>query len=626
MAAEGSCSCGGECSKCQATSSTSGTLTALPAATATVQRLTDAEKLLDLTSPQLAGDDRLQQAFDDAPPLQAGEKSGDSVRRYQQGLIDDGFALTRSEKAAGPDGIWGRETTRVTKDFQAKHGLSVDGRAGRETLGALDAMYNGRSGSPAKTAPEDLSIIGKRKADPTGTRIFFDKDSAVVAADENATVAALATPPDRALTLTGLRSEDEAATLASDRANSTVAAFAASKHTGVKTVDPQPDSSLGQINYRQVRAVEVTPTGSKPAVPDCSAGPDVDCGPAPSPFSTGHARALDMLTQAIATLATPDAATLDLVKQVFGSASVASTVRKNLVKLQAHVAEMSDPTHHRCHNECDGTCGDATAYNTGLDAGAMMTLCPDYQALADVDERGALLIHEGSHGTSGLIGAARGTDDKAYQFERIINFLSTADALDNADSYAIFVRNLITPGSAPMGPQTPDTFTGLTSEEGQAVERAIAFAEKWFDGDENEATEAYGEAQKAKSKGSWKASAGQDAASAIARRLPVTSPPTVPTDDDIHRFAGVNDRFHRLFRVLGSPVSVSKTGSGEEQFTFNPLTFVVTEAFFRLSKREQLDLVIAKMVQADPDIPADQEGGFVTLADDLRALNGVSAP
>jgi peptidoglycan hydrolase-like protein with peptidoglycan-binding domain len=623
---EGSCSCGGECSECQDASSTSGTLTALPAATGAVLRLTDDEKLLNLTSPQLAGDDRLQQAFDDSPPLQAGEKSGESVRLYQQGLVDDGFAMSKSEKATGPDGVWGPETTRVTRDFQAKHGLSVDGRAGRETLGALDEMYKGRAGSPPKTAPEDLSTVRKQRSNPTGSRIFFEKDSAVVAADEQATVAALAAPPDRELTLTGLRSEDEAATLASDRANSTLAAFTAAKHTGAKTADPQPDSSKGQINYRQVRAVEVTPTGSKKAVPDCSAGPDVDCGPDPSPFSTGHDRALDMLTQAIGALAAPDQATLDLVKQVFGSASVASTVRKNLVKLHAHVAEMSDAKHHRCHNECDGTCADATAYNTGLDAGAMMTLCPGYQALGDVDERGALLIHEGSHGTSGLIGAAQGTDDKAYEFERIINFLSKADALDNADSYAIFVRNLINPGSAPMGPQTPDTFTGLTSEEGQAVERAIAFAEKWFDGDENAATEAYGEAQKAKSNGSWAASFGQNAASAIGRRLPVTSPPTVPTDDDIHRFAGVNDRFHGLFRVLGRPVSVSKTAVGEEVFTSNPLTFVVTDAFFRLSKREQLDLVIAKMVQADPDIPADQEGGFVTLADDLRTLDGVSAP
>jgi hypothetical protein len=370
----------------------------------------------------------------------------------------------------------------------------------------------------------------------------------------------------------------------------------------------------------------VTPGGAIPSVPDCSAGSDVDCGPAPSPFTTGHARALDMLKTAIDALAAPDSATKDLVKRVFASASAAPSVRSNLIKLRAHVGQMTSPAHHRCHNECDSDCADATAYNTGLDSGAMMTLCPDYQALADVDERGALLIHEGSHGTSGLIGAVSGTDDKAYQFQRIINFLSTSDALDNADSYAIFVRNLITPGSVTMGPEKPDQFTGLTADEGETVERAIAFAEKWFDGDENETTEAYIGAGKAKAKKSWAGVSGEDAAQAIARRLPVTGPPGLPTNDDVHRFAGANDRFHRLFRGLGSPVAVSKAALGEERWTLSPLSFVVTDAFFRLSKRERLDLVIAKLVQADPDIPHDQEGGFVALADDLRILNGVSAP
>ncbi len=87
----------------------------------------------------------------------------------------------------------------------------------------------------------------------------------------------------------------------------------------------------------------------------------------------------------------------------------------------------------------------------------------------------------------------------------------------------------------------------------------------------------------------------------------------------------MNDRFHRLFRVLGSPVAVSKT-AGEESFSMSPLGFVVGDNFFRLGKREQLDLFMAKMVQAAPDIPTDQEGGFVTLADDLRVLNGVAGP
>jgi hypothetical protein len=113
---------------------------------------------------------------------------------------------------------------------------------------------------------------------------------------------------------------------------------------------------------------------------------------------------------------------------------------------------------------------------------------------------------------------------------------------------------------------------------------------------------------------------------AIAKRLPLTAPPAVPTQQDVFDLAGINDRFHRLFRSLGRPVAVSKAPSGEEQWDVRANTFAVTAGFFALNARRQLDMVIAKMIESAPDVAPDHQAAFVVLTDDLRRLDGVDGP
>jgi len=125
----------------------------------------------------------------------------------------------------------------------------------------------------------------------------------------------------------------------------------------------------------------------------------------------------------------------------------------------------------------DGSCSSFVAYNNEVGSKSVMTLCPTYLATADDGDRAGTLIHEGSHGTAGLE-----TDDVAYEFERLINFLMPKDALNNADSYTVFVRNLDTPGSEQIGPKENDEFAGMANPaEEQAVERIVAFVERWLD-------------------------------------------------------------------------------------------------------------------------------------------------
>ncbi len=105
-----------------------------------LQALTEEEKKEDLESEKYSGNQRLQNAFDNNPPLKIGE-SGDAVRLVQEGLVADGFAMPRSTKPTGEmDGGFGEETFAVVKEFQAKHLLSMDGIVGRETMGKLDEL------------------------------------------------------------------------------------------------------------------------------------------------------------------------------------------------------------------------------------------------------------------------------------------------------------------------------------------------------------------------------------------------------------------------------------------------------------------------------------------------------
>ncbi len=107
-----------------------------------IQRLTDDETKVNLRSPRLAGNARLQDAFDNNKPVHMGE-SGDAVVKIQEILIESGIAMPISTASGAPDGIFGQETRQAVIQYQGSHGLGTDGAVGRQTLGAMDAQTGG---------------------------------------------------------------------------------------------------------------------------------------------------------------------------------------------------------------------------------------------------------------------------------------------------------------------------------------------------------------------------------------------------------------------------------------------------------------------------------------------------
>ncbi len=130
----------------------------------TLQRapLSESEKAVNLESGQLSGDARLQQAFDNSPPVSFGA-TGPHVAKIQQGLLDCGFVMPRSTGGGTkpPDGIFGEETFNVLKGFQLHQGVDRDGVAGRQTLGELDGRLTGRKppgSGPSGPAPPASAV------------------------------------------------------------------------------------------------------------------------------------------------------------------------------------------------------------------------------------------------------------------------------------------------------------------------------------------------------------------------------------------------------------------------------------------------------------------------------------
>jgi hypothetical protein len=68
-----------------------------------------------------------------------------------------------------------------------------------------------------------------------------------------------------------------------------------------------------------------------------------------------------------------------------------------------------------------------------------VNLCPFYFECGNVLVRSSTIIHEVAH-------QYPGADDKAYEDQRAYNTLSVADAMDNADSYAVAARQIFHKG------------------------------------------------------------------------------------------------------------------------------------------------------------------------------------
>lgn len=257
----------------------------------------------------------------------------------------------------------------------------------------------------------------------------------------------------------------------------------------------------------------------------------------------------------------------------------------------------------------------------------MMTMCPTFfDPAKSKKSRGGTLIHEAAHGTPGLV-----TDDKAYAHERLIEFLSVADALKNSDSYTLLVRLFDAPGSMTVDLAAPDPLAGgivAGSLEEQAARRTIAWMEKWLIWSYQEMSSLYNTIHNSIAAGAWTNPYYQDTMSFVAPLFGLTAPPAPPTKTDKVKVAAIHDRFHIMRAVEWStPVTLNKVAAGPDKWAAGPGTTVdLSPAFFADTPRGQLDRMLTAIAKATPDVSAPFVAKYVALADNIRTHMGGGAP
>ena len=126
----------------------------------------------------------------------------------------------------------------------------------------------------------------------------------------------------------------------------------------------------------------------------------------------------------------------------------------------------------KCGTPLSQDCGSSTA----LTGPGEMTLCDDFYSGGYTTRKQAyLLIHESGHGSSEAIG------DRGYQYERVFLFLSTDQALANADSFMLLAEE-INEGkrSVDIISDTKDDAKGCDSNPDlkKKVREAVAWAQR----------------------------------------------------------------------------------------------------------------------------------------------------
>jgi hypothetical protein len=274
---------------------------------------------------------------------------------------------------------------------------------------------------------------------------------------------------------------------------------------------------------------------------------------------------------------------------------------------------------HRCINQCEGN---VFAYNFGEGPAARMTLGPIFLSSGDVDAQADTLVHEGSHGASGLL-----TRDRAYRWQRLIRFLDQTAALDNADSYALFIRLIDSPGSVDVGRATPDTHSSdMSDPEKTAADRSLAWLEQWLVQTRLQMRSLYTTIHESIAAGAWTTDSDfyQDMMTHVAGEFGLTAPPAVPTEADKAAVAAIYDRCAQMrYAVTGTTVDFVKDATGPIDWEPGPGHIVtLTPPFFALSPVAQVQALLEAVVHATPDVSTAMEPHYVAMIRSFSADYG----
>jgi hypothetical protein len=438
--------------------------------------------------------------------------------------------------------------------------------------------------------------------------IFFDLNDATVPDTERDKIDefAAAKKSAPAIDLYGYASEEgverENVDLISDRLESVRKALTRT-YSGDINLFPRAAAGIRQINYRNFRSVEMT-VGESAIKGASSNTQTINCDEtqnhAIDDIREGSkskvADAIDRLNQFHAKPADNPAVQTNLDDNFHShSPATVSSLLRDLGQIRGDLQGLTGDAHRQCSTPEYGPCLGALA----LTHRPRITFCPAYFS-TDVPTRLETLLHEICHF------ALFNANDRAYSSERVLPFLSTAEALDNAESIAIFILEV----SSPPGTRIDSTLTTPTTDkisdcggdEPQAKE-ALAWAQRW---------NTYALFGVSQTYNDWDTFMFPH----IIARL--------GTINDRYVLAGIFDRFRKLDVEFNGDFTMQCVEGKAAPCVKDAIvggpdrTLTICPAFFSQSLLDRIVALYAEVTKLVPEIRDDQRRGYAELARDYK--------
>jgi len=554
-----------------------------------------------------------------------------AIGLVQQALADLCFSLGKGGKNKdGVDRDFGQGTVDAVKAFQKTESIAETGVVDKETLRCLDekrrhTIVPCTAGTSLIDSDLEVSFerdsVAQTGAKTDAADVFFGRGDATLDSTDRAAIKKIFDAHKKeALTLVGTRSEDEEldfpSTLPDDRIKAVDKELKRLGHKKTRTRKALSESQ-GAIDFWQFRKVRIIPASSVRTQPDCSidpAGWTKGRGPCDATddktVKDNIKLGLKLLDKAITELEKKDATAKAAVKARFGGfLSVSQTVTR-LTKwrkfLNDHVS-----AHYFCANACHKACAGTSAY---YDPDTKeMTVCGGILVGSNVGNDEALaLVHEAGHG-------ALATQDVAYDTTRLIGSIQK-DSLSriNTDSWILLIQCLNGLACAPRA--VKDTFPGFDTAKKQdaAAEEALAWLERWMDWVWQDVNNLYESLSSSLHAGEWR-EGSKGTRDLLFKHFGLHRPEgssLAATRGEQFAVAAIHDRMRRMMnsttldREVTLDTTPGSTGSWQDQPTPKP-SASVPASFVKLSRRKQVEALLALLVHAQMDIFPDAEPLYV---------------
>jgi hypothetical protein len=440
--------------------------------------------------------------------------------------------------------------------------------------------------------------------------VFFNLDEATIPETERHKIAEFATAYSNAaaINLYGYASEEgaerENRDLIDDRLES-VRRELARIFPNTINVFPRPTASTQQINYRNFRSVEMSVGASTRGASSANTH-TINCDATQnSTIDDNRDEARDKATAAIHELTDfqshpadhPEVQiTLDNNFHSHSPATVSSLLL-HLGQIRGDLIGLTGDAHRQCAAPEYGPCLGASA----LTHRPRITFCPAFFT-ADSAFRLETLLHEICHY------ALFRAHDRAYQTERVLPFLSTAETLDNAESIAIFVLEVTSPTHArvesTLTTPSTDTATDCGANEPRARE-ALAWAQRW---------NTYAMFGVSQTYNNWYTPMFPH----IVARL--------GTINDRYVLAGIFDRYRELDFQFEGDFTMQCVDATDPSCAARPITgaldrsLTICPSFFALNLHDRIVSLYAEVTKLVPQILDGQRRGYAELARDYKVF------